>query len=108
MEVVESGAEERGVIKNWEVSSSDSELSYWPSVDTRGSKAVWICNLGAGADEVVATRAAVSVTWAWRVPTVGGSVEATDEGTVSIVPVPITKGVTVSEADISIVVRTMV
>jgi hypothetical protein len=70
MEAVESGVEERGVIKNGEVSSSDSELSCGPSVGTCGSKAVWIylvcgsasCNLGVGADEVVATRAAFSVT----------------------------------------------
>jgi hypothetical protein len=29
----------------------------------------------------------------------GGSVEATDDGTVSVVPVPVTRGATVSEAD---------
>jgi hypothetical protein len=95
-----SGAEERGVITNWEVSSSDSELSGWPSVDTCGSEAVWVYNAGAGTDDVVATIAAVSVTWAWRAPTVGGSVEATDKGTVSVVPVPDTRGATVSKADI--------
>jgi hypothetical protein len=39
---------------------------------------------------------------------VGGSVEATDEGTVSVVPVPVTGGATVSEADIPKVVRTVV
>jgi hypothetical protein len=38
----------------------------------------------------------------------GGSVEATDEGTVSVVPVPITGGATVSEADIPEVVTTVV
>jgi hypothetical protein len=38
----------------------------------------------------------------------GGSVEATDEGTVSVVPVPITGGATVSEADILEVVTTVV
>jgi hypothetical protein len=57
-----SGAEERGVITNYEVSSSDSELSGWPSIDTHDSEAVWVCNAGAGTDDVVATRAAVSVT----------------------------------------------
>jgi hypothetical protein len=30
----------------------------------------------------------------------GGFVKATDEGTVSVVPVPVTGGATVSEADI--------
>jgi hypothetical protein len=39
---------------------------------------------------------------------VGGSVEATDEGTISIVLVLVTKGATVSEVDISVVVRTVV
>jgi hypothetical protein len=38
----------------------------------------------------------------------GGSVEATDKGTVSGVPVPVTGGTTVSDADISEEVRTMV
>jgi hypothetical protein len=38
----------------------------------------------------------------------GGSVEATDEGTVSVVLVPITRGATVSEADIPKVVTTVV
>jgi hypothetical protein len=38
----------------------------------------------------------------------GGSVEATDEGTVSVVPVHITKGATVSETNISVVVRIVV
>jgi hypothetical protein len=32
------------------------------SVDTRGSEAVWVCNAGAGTDDVVATRVIVSVT----------------------------------------------
>jgi hypothetical protein len=116
MEAVESGVEERGVSKNWEMSSSDSELSCWPSVGARGSEAVWIyseCgsasyNSGAIADEVVATRVAVSVTWAWRVPIVGGSVEAIDKGTVSVVPVLVTKGATVSKTNIFVVVRTVV
>jgi hypothetical protein len=65
-------------------------------------------NAGARTDDVVATSAVVSVTWAWRAPTVGGLVEATDEGTVSVVPVPVTGGATVSEADIPKVVRTVV
>jgi hypothetical protein len=39
---------------------------------------------------------------------VGGSVEATDEGTVSVVPILVTKGATVSETDIFVVVRTVV
>jgi hypothetical protein len=39
---------------------------------------------------------------------VGGSVEATDEGIVSVVPVPVTGGATVSEADIPEVVTTVV
>jgi hypothetical protein len=38
----------------------------------------------------------------------GGSVEAIDEGTVFAVLVPVTKGAIVSEANISIVVRTVV
>jgi hypothetical protein len=38
----------------------------------------------------------------------GGSVEATDDGTISVVPVPITGGAIVSEADIPKVVTTMV
>jgi hypothetical protein len=38
----------------------------------------------------------------------GGSVEATDEGTVSVVPVPVTRGATVSDADISEEVRIVV
>jgi hypothetical protein len=38
----------------------------------------------------------------------GGLVEATDEGTISVVLVPITKGATISKTDISVVVRTMV
>jgi hypothetical protein len=38
----------------------------------------------------------------------GGSVEATDEGTVSVVSVPVTGGATVSEADIPKVVTTVV
>jgi hypothetical protein len=33
------------------------------------------------------------------VPVVGGSIEATDDGTVSAVPVLVTGGATVSEAD---------
>jgi hypothetical protein len=103
-----SGAEERGVITNYEVSSSDSELLGWPSIDTRGSEAVWVYNAGVGTDDVVAIRATVSVTWAWRAPTVGGSVEVTDENTISIVLVPITGGATVSEADIPEVVTTVV
>jgi hypothetical protein len=61
-EAVVLGAEERGVITNCEVSSSISELSGRPSVDTRGSEAVWVCRAGAGTDEVVATIGAVSVT----------------------------------------------
>jgi hypothetical protein len=58
-----SGAEERGVITNCEVSSSDSELSGWPSVDRHGSEAVWVYRAGAGTEDVVATIGAVSVTW---------------------------------------------
>jgi hypothetical protein len=54
--------------------------------------------------EVVATRAAISITWAWRVSVIGGSVKATNEGTVSVVPGPVTRGATVSEADTSEVV----
>jgi hypothetical protein len=38
----------------------------------------------------------------------GGSIEATDDGTVSVVPVPVTGGATVSEADIPEVVITVV
>jgi hypothetical protein len=38
----------------------------------------------------------------------GGSIEATDEGTVSIVSVPVTRGATISEADIPKVVTTVV
>jgi hypothetical protein len=38
----------------------------------------------------------------------GGSVEATDEGTISIVPVPVTGGATVFDVDISKEVRTVV
>jgi hypothetical protein len=38
----------------------------------------------------------------------GGSVEATDEGTISVVLVPITRGAIVSKAYISEEVRTMV
>jgi hypothetical protein len=38
----------------------------------------------------------------------GGSVKETDEGTVSVVPIPVTRGATVSEADISVVVRAVV
>jgi hypothetical protein len=38
----------------------------------------------------------------------GGLVEATNEGSVSVVPVPVTKGATISEADISVVARTVV
>jgi hypothetical protein len=38
----------------------------------------------------------------------GGSVEATDDGTVSVVSVPITGGATVSEANILEVVTTVV
>jgi hypothetical protein len=38
----------------------------------------------------------------------GGSIEATDEGTVSVVSVPITGGATVSEADIPEVVTIVV
>jgi hypothetical protein len=32
-------------------------------------------------------------------PIAGGSIEATDDGTVSVVPVPVTGGATVAEAD---------
>jgi hypothetical protein len=39
---------------------------------------------------------------------VGGLVEATDEGTVSVALVLITRGATVSDVDIPEVVRTMV
>jgi hypothetical protein len=38
----------------------------------------------------------------------GGSIEATDDGTVSVVPVLITGGATVSEADIPEEVTTVV
>jgi hypothetical protein len=38
----------------------------------------------------------------------GGSVEATDDGTVSVVPVPVTRGAIVSEVDIPEVVKTVV
>jgi hypothetical protein len=38
----------------------------------------------------------------------GGSVEATDDGIDSVVPVPVTGGTTVSEADIPEVVTTVV
>jgi hypothetical protein len=38
----------------------------------------------------------------------GGSVEATNEGTVSVVPVLVTRGATVSKADIPEVVTTVV
>jgi hypothetical protein len=38
----------------------------------------------------------------------GGSVEATNEDTVSVVPVPVTRGATVFEADIPEVVTTVV
>jgi hypothetical protein len=38
----------------------------------------------------------------------GGSVEATNKGTVSVVLVPVTGGATVSKADISEVVTTVV
>jgi hypothetical protein len=38
----------------------------------------------------------------------GGSIEATDDGTVSVVPVPVTGGATVSEADIPEEVTTVV
>jgi hypothetical protein len=38
----------------------------------------------------------------------GGSVEATDDGIVSIVPVPVTRGATISEVDIPEEVTTMV
>jgi hypothetical protein len=63
-EAVVSGVEERGVITNCEVSSSDSELSGWPSIDRRGSKAVWVYRAGAVTEGVVATIGAVTVTWA--------------------------------------------
>jgi hypothetical protein len=39
---------------------------------------------------------------------VGGSIEATDEGTVSVVPVPVTGGAIVFEADILEVVTTVI
>jgi hypothetical protein len=38
----------------------------------------------------------------------GGSIEATDDGTISVVSVPVTGGATVSEADIPEVVTTVV
>jgi hypothetical protein len=38
----------------------------------------------------------------------GGSIEATDDGTVSVVSVPVTGGATVSEADIPEEVTTVV
>jgi hypothetical protein len=38
----------------------------------------------------------------------GGSIEATDEGTISIVLIPINGGATISEADIPEVVTTVV
>jgi hypothetical protein len=38
----------------------------------------------------------------------GGSVEATDEGTISVVPVPVTRGAIVSDADIFEEVRIVV
>jgi hypothetical protein len=56
-----SGAEEHGVITNYEVSSSDFELSSWPSVDRRGSEAVWVGRAGAVTEGIVATIGVVIV-----------------------------------------------
>jgi hypothetical protein len=56
-----SGAEERRVIMNCEVSSSDSKLSGWPSVDRCGSEAVWVYGAGTGIEGVVATIGAVTI-----------------------------------------------
>jgi hypothetical protein len=39
---------------------------------------------------------------------VGGSIEATDKGTISVVLVPVTGGATISEVDIPEVVTTVV
>jgi hypothetical protein len=38
----------------------------------------------------------------------GGSIEATNDDTVSVVPIPVTRGATVSEADIPEEVTTVV
>jgi hypothetical protein len=103
-----SGVEEHGVITNCEVSSSDSKLSGWPSEDRRGSEAVWVYGAGAGTEGIVVTIGAVTVAWAWKTPRVGESVDATDEGKVSVVLALGTGGKAVSEADILEVVTKVV
>jgi hypothetical protein len=70
-------------------------------VVSAASKVVW--------SYVVATRVSVSIAGAGRVPVWGGSVEATDDGIVSVVPVPVTSATAVSRADTSkVVVRAVV
>jgi hypothetical protein len=95
-------------VTNYEVSSSDSELSGWPSEDRHGSEAVWVYRAGAGTESVVATIGAVTVAWAWKTPRVGGSVDATDKGTVSVVAAPDTGRTAFSEVEIPEVVTKVV